>query len=452
MLARMMDAARMPDRYDLLIEAGTVLPMTAGHPVLRDGAVAVSGGRLAYVGPAAALPPRPTARRLSAPGGVLCPGLLNLHAHLPHSLLLALGDGLSVQDWLEGLIFPIERSAVDVEFVRTGTELGLLQMLAAGVTLSVDMYYFEAEMAAVVDRVGARAVLGQTVIGLPAPDAAGPEEGLRRAERFLLEWAGHGRVEPAVAPHAVYTTGPDVLCATRDLCARHGARCLIHLSEAHHEIASVSARHGKSPIALVEDLGLLTVPTVAAHVIYPQPGDLQILQRRQVAVAHCPQSNLHMGEDVAPVREYLRAGVPVGLGSDGAGSAPGVDLCAEAALCGHLMKLRAGRADGASARELLHLLTAGAAAALGRADLGSLAPGQPADLVLFEPAGPVPDPLLADPYAFVIYAGPQRRVALTLVEGKVLYERGAFPTVDLDDLGARVRAQIERMRAALRQQ
>ena len=457
-----MSATLPPDLLiDLLIEADTLLPMTPGSPVIADGAVAIADGRLVFVGPRSELSHFTARRTLRFPGGTVTPGLINLHAHLPHSLLLGAGDGLPVAEWLHRLIFPIERRAVDAEFVRVGAELALAQALAAGVTLSVDMFYFEEVIANAVEESGARAVLGQTVIGFPSPDAADAAVGLQRAARFLSAWRGHPRVEPAVAPHSAYTNTTDTLRAVRDLCQQTGARCLIHLSEAQSELAQIAAQHGTTPIAYVDSLGLLDGPVVAAHVIYPDRGpraqpaaqppgpDVALLARKKVAVAHCPQSNLHMGEGIAPVRRLLDAGVAVGLGTDGAGSAPGVDLLADAALAGRLMKTVAGRPDAVSASALLHLLTAGAAAALGRSDLGTLSVGSLADVVVFEPSGPLADPLLCDPYALLVYASAHRRVALTVVDGQVCYERGAYPRLDVPRLAAEVAVQRERMRQAI---
>ena len=186
---------------DLVVSAGAVLTMDATGKIVRNGAVAVRGGRILAVGPAVEITRRFRARRhIRRPDALLTPGLINGHTHAPMSLLRGIADDVPLQTWLERFIFPAEERNVDEAFVRAGARLAMLEMMLGGITTYADMYYFEHAIAEETQRAGMRAVLGQTIIGFPAPDYKTPQQALEAAERFIRAWRGHPLVTPAVAP------------------------------------------------------------------------------------------------------------------------------------------------------------------------------------------------------------------------------------------------------------
>src|SRR5712691_11260210 len=192
---------------DAIWSARWVVTMDAQRRVIENGAVAIVGDHIAAVGPRAEIDRayRPQ-QRLDRPDAILAPGLINTHTHAAMSLFRGIADDMNLQDWLQKFIFPAEAKNVDREFVRWGTRLALLEMALSGTTTFVDMYYFEETVAAETKKAGMRGVLGQTVIGFPAPDYKTPEAALAGAERFIKAYADDSLIVPAVAPHAIYTT------------------------------------------------------------------------------------------------------------------------------------------------------------------------------------------------------------------------------------------------------
>ena len=209
---------------------------------------------------------------MEQPNAILAPGLINTHTHAAMSLFRGVADDLKLQDWLEKYIFPAEAKNVDREFVRWGTRLGLLEMALSGTTTFADMYYFEDTVAEETKKAGMRGVLGQTVIGFPAPDYKTPEAALAGAETFLKAYADDPLIMPAVAPHAIYTTSDETLQAARTLADRYGKPLIIHLAETKANFDEAMQKRKKTPTATLADLGVLNGWTLVGARRVARPG------------------------------------------------------------------------------------------------------------------------------------------------------------------------------------
>jgi 5-methylthioadenosine/S-adenosylhomocysteine deaminase len=310
---------------DVLIDGGTVVTMDPDRRVLEGGALALRGNRIVAVLEAGTA--RPAAReRIDARGQLVIPGLVNTHGHVPMTLLRGLADDMPVMTWLTGFIFPIEAREVNPDFVYEGTRLGCLEMLLSGTTTYTDMYYFEDEVARATSDVGMRGVLGQTVIGFPAPDYKTPDESLAAAERLIQKWKGHALVVPSVAPHALYTTPVDVVRRAHALARRYGVPLQIHAAEIADEDERVLKSAGQRSIPALAGAGVLGPGTILHHAIWLREDDLAVLARSGASTSHNPESNMKTAAGVAPVPELLAAGVAVGLGTDGPASNNNLDM------------------------------------------------------------------------------------------------------------------------------
>jgi 5-methylthioadenosine/S-adenosylhomocysteine deaminase len=435
---------------DLIIANGIVVTVDEERRIINPGAVAIRGGTIAAVGPASAIAAGYTGRdTIDARGRVVMPGLINTHTHAPMVLYRGLGDDLALMDWLQKYIFPAEAKTVSPAFVRTGTQLAALEMIQSGTTTYVDMYYFEEEIARITKRAGLRGVLGQTIIEFPVPDAKTPGDALKRAEAFMREFQSDELITPAVAPHAVYTNDAATLTQSRDLARKYDAPLVIHLSETEAEIPLSLTRHKARPVATLEALGVLTGRVIAAHGVWIQADEIQLLRKRGVGVAHNPESNMKLASGTAPVPEYLAAGVHVGLGTDGAASNNDLDMFEAMRQAAFLHKLQSKDPRVVSAPVALEMATLGGAHVIGRErELGSIEVGKRADLIVVRMDRARQTPMY-DPVSHLVYATRGDDVETTIVNGRILMRAGKVLTLDEAAVLKEARAAANQVRAAV---
>lgn len=417
-----------------LVTGGTVVTMDATGVVIPDGAVAITDGRIVAVGSRAELEAgHPDARRIDAAGGIILPGLINAHTHVPMVLFRGLADDLELMDWLENHIFPAEAEHVDEEFVRVGTRLACIEMLRGGITTFVDGYYFEDAIAEEADACGMRAILGSTLIDFPAPDNKTWEDAVAYARKFVEKWRGHSRITAAFGPHSPYTVSTEHLQEVHAVATELDAPLLIHLAEDRGEIERVTQATGMTSVDYLESLGMLDSRMLAAHMVWPSPTEIELLAARGVGVAHCPQSNMKIAAGVAPVPAMIEAGVAVGVGTDGAASNNDLNLWEEIDTAAKLAKVTTGDPTVVTARQAMAMATIEGARAVGLDSvIGSIEVGKAADLIVVAADGlhQQPQPAEINPYSLLAYATKASDVRTVIIEGKVVFENGQVLTLD----------------------
>ena len=420
-----------PTPADLIVTNAIVVTMDAGATVLPRGAVAIAGGRILVVDTTDAVTRGFSAKEtIDAEGQIVLPGLINTHGHAPMVLYRGLADDLALMEWLEKYIFPAEAQTVSPSFVRAGTRLAALEMIQSGTTTYADMYYFEEEIGRVTREAGLRGVLGQTIIRFPVADAKTPQEGLARTEAFLKEFAGDELITPAIAPHAMYTLDRATLLTARSMADRYTAPVLIHLAETADEAKTSQKTHGMSPTRYLESIGFWGPRTLAAHAVWLDEADIRILASRSVAVSHNPESNMKLASGTAKVPAMRHAGIPVGLGTDGAASNNDLDMFEAMRQAAFLHKLTTGDPRALPASVALAMATIEGAKALRMDDrLGSLEPGKRADLIVVSTKGARQTPLY-DPVSHLVYVARGDDVQTTIVNGRVLMRDRQVLTLD----------------------
>jgi 5-methylthioadenosine/S-adenosylhomocysteine deaminase len=368
---------------DFIVSARYVVTVDPQYRIIENGAVAVKAANIVAVGARAAIDAAyRTPQRIDRPNAVLMPGLINTHTHAAMTLLRGIADDLALQDWLVNHIFPAEAKNVTPEFVEWGAKLACIEMMLSGTTTFTDMNYFEDVAARAVKQAGMRGVMGETIIRFPVPDAKTPAIALANTARFLDSFAGDELIVPAVAPHAIYTNEDETLKASRALADRFHAPLVIHVSETEQEVKDSQAQRRGTPVEVLERLGVLDGPTIAAHCVWVNRKDMDILARHRTGVAHCPSSNMKLASGAAPVAEMLAHGVTVGLGTDGAASNNDLDLMEEMDLAGKLQKLVTRDPRSLPGRKIIEMATIDGARVLGLdSKIGSLEPGKRADMI-----------------------------------------------------------------------
>ncbi len=432
---------------DILLINGLVVTMNALGDQLPQGAVAIRGGAIMAVGPTSEIAAAWQAPEVvDCEGAAILPGLVNVHSHVPMSLLRGLADDLRLDVWLFGYMLPVEREFVSAEFCRWGTRLSCAEMIRCGVTCFADMYYYEHEVAEAAAEAGMRAVCAQTVMKWPTPDAESYDEGLARCRKFLEAWQGHRLVTPAVGPHAPETSTPELLRESARLAAEFGAPLLIHVAETAGGVEETRSLYGLSPVEVLEEHGLLDGRLLAAHCVHITEREREILARRGAGVAHNPTSNLKLASGVADVVGMLEAGIAVGLGTDGQASNNDQDLFQEMHLAALLPKGIHLDPTALPARQAFAMATIGGARALGmEAVIGSLETGKRADVTILELncVHNVPrfDLSADNTYSQLVYAAKGHDVRDVLIDGRWVMRDRKLLTLD----EAQVRAEAQRI-------
>ncbi len=426
-------ASQLPaEPADWIYTARYVVTMDAQHRLIDDGAVAIRGDRIVAVGKRADINRQfQAAHRLDRPDAIIMPGLINTHTHAAMSLLRGIADDLRLQEWLEKYIFPAEAKNVSPDFVLWGTRLACLEMMLSGTTAYVDMYYFEDRVAQATKEAGLRGVLGETILRFKSPDSATANDALQYAEKFIQQYKNDALIVPAPAPHAIFTNDDSDLRAARRLADKYSVPLLIHLSETKVENDDAQRTRGMSPTRLLDTLGVLNGPVIAAHGVWLDDGDMNILKARGTGVAHCPSSNMKLASGVAPVVKLLALGIPVGLGTDGpAGSNNDFDLMEDMNLAADLQKVTSGDPTALNAEQAVAMATIIGARVAGLDKLiGSLEAGKRADLIMLRLDRPHAVPLY-NVYSQIVYALKGSDVQDVVVNGKPIVRDGRSLTLD----------------------
>ena len=383
-------------KVDLLVTGGIIVTMDGPRRILEDGAVAVKGDEILAVASRAELESKyQPATTIDARGGLVLPGFINGHTHVPMTLFRGLHDDVTLNDWLYKYIFPAEAKNVNEEFVRWGTRLAAAEQIRGGVTTFADMYYFEDAVAEETKAAGMRGVLGETFIDFPAPDNKSEAEALAYTEKFLKKWQGDPLIHAAAAPHSIYTCSKKTLQDSAALARKYHAPILIHTSEMKKEWEDSEKQNGMSPVQYLDKVGVLGPDVVSAHCIFVDEADRKTLAERQVGCIHNPSSNMMIASGVSPVPEMRAAGVAVGLGTDGpAGSNNDLDLMEEMDLAAKLAKITKLNPLALNAKAVVEMATIDGARALHmEKEIGSLEAGKKADLIVISLDEPnaVPD-------------------------------------------------------------
>jgi 5-methylthioadenosine/S-adenosylhomocysteine deaminase len=451
MLAVSLFAQTAKTKADLIVSGGTVVTMDRVRAIVEDGAVVIKGDTILEVGSRAELEGKyQAAQTIDARGTLVLPGFVNGHTHVPMTLFRGLHDDVTLDEWLHKYIFPAEAKNVDEEFVRWGTRLAAAEQIRSGITTFADMYYFEDVIAEETKAAGMRGVLGETFIDFPAPDNKSEAEMLAYTEKFLKRWQGDPLIQAAPAPHSIYTCSRKTLQDSAALARKYQAPILIHVAEMKKEWEDSEKQNGMSPVGYLNSIGVLGPDVVAAHCIYVDETDRELLAQKQVGCVHNPSSNMMLASGVSPVPEMRAAGVAVGLGTDGpAGSNNDLDLMEEMDLAAKLAKITKMSPTALNAKAVVEMATIDGAKALHMdKEIGSLEPGKKADLILISLDEPNAVPMY-DIYAQLAYALKASDVETVVIGGKVVMRDRKLLTVNEEQAIRKAREYKKTIAASL---
>lgn len=422
---------------NLLIKGCTILPMTAsesdpckyfvGNIGIADGKILFADAKPASIDRFRARSHEPL-EEIDGEGMVALPGFINLHNHVSMSLMRSYADDMPLMPWLNDKIWPFE-AKLNGEDIYLGARLGIAEMLLGGTTTFVDMYWHSDRVADAVSEMGIRGVVCPTFVGANYDNFE--PEAIRMAEKYGSK---KGRIQIMLAAHAAYTCPPDTLKKALKIADRYGLGIQIHVSETLDEQRMIREQYGKTPVAHLRDVGLFERPVLAAHCVYVDEADMEIMARCGVSVAHNPQSNMKLASGIAPVSRMLEAGINVGIGTDGPSSNNDLDMWEELRTASLLQKVAMLNPCALTAYQTLRMVTVHGAKAIGReGELGVIAPGALADLMLVDMRSPHLSPQ-NDLIANLVYCGKASDVDTVIVDGQVVVKEHQLLTADVQTL------------------
>ncbi len=422
--------------YDILIQNGTILTVNSAFDTLENGLVCIKDGKIQRIEERTSHQPLPAARKtVDARGGVILPGLVNTHTHSPMALFRGLADDLPLMTWLNDYIFKAEARWLNPETVYTATLLSCAEMLLSGTTTCCDGYFFEDSVAGAMQASGMRAILGQGIVDFPAPGVPEPEKNVDEALRFIEKWR---KKTPLITPglfcHSPYTCSKETLRSARRVADKTGALFQIHVAETKKEAEQIHEENGMSPVQYLDRIGVLNSRTLVVHAIWVDEKDMACMAKRHVGVSVTTESHMKLASGIAPVPEFVKHGLAVGMGTDGCASNNNLDMFQEMDFMAKLHKAKLLDPTVMDARQVLTMATKGGAEAIGLGDgIGSIEVGKRADLIIVDTHKPHLTPLY-DPASHLVYAASGSDVRDVVIDGRVVVKDRRLLTIDVEDV------------------
>ncbi len=427
-------------KVDILITNGVVVTMDSKERVIDNGAVAITGDRIVDIGPSEKFSECRAGKIIDAKNGIIMPGLINTHTHAAMTCFRGLADDLHLMTWLNDFIFPAE-SKLNYEKVKTGALLACAEMILSGTTCFADMYLFEDAVAEAARQAGIRAVVGEVLYDFPSPSYGTIEEGFAYTENLIKKWEGDPLITVAVEPHSPYLCAPDLLTRAGDLANEYEVPLIIHVAETQTEVNTILESYGKTPIAHLAEIGVLSPLLLACHCVALTDKDIDLLASFDVKVSHNPESNMKLASGIAPVPQLMEAGVCVGLGTDGCTSNNNIDMFQEMDTAAKIHKVNTLDPTVMDAKTVLKMATTDAAKALGLDEVtGSLVPGKKADVIVIDTNKPHLTPMY-NLHSHLVYAAGGNDVDTSVINGQVVMENRRLLTLDI----AKVMADVNQV-------
>lgn len=420
----------------LLVRGATVVTQDDDRRVLADHDVYCESDIVQEIAPKVATEADIV---IDGRGHAVIPGLLNTHTHLAMGLFRGYGDDMVLEQWLQERIWPAEGRLTE-ETMRAGAKLNLLEMVAAGTTGFLDMYFMEPLLAKTTADAGLRGWMGWGLVDVgTTPEGEAHERLDGPFQAFAEEYKGHELIVPTPAPHGTYTCNPETLARSAELAEKYDTLVHVHCSETRTEVYDVERRYGKRPVAQLAAHGALSERTVLAHCGWITKAEVREIAQAKAKVSHNPVSNMKLATGgTTPLPELFEAGATVGLGTDGCASNNGSSMFETMKFAALLQKQHRWDPTVVPAQTALDMATRGGAATFRRADLGTVEEGKSADLVLLDMHKPHLVPC-HDIVSNLVYAAQSGDVSHTVVGGRLLYADGHFTTLDKDAVLAEAR-------------
>lgn len=416
-----------------VIKNVNIVTLNANFDVLLNYAILIDGAKISKIAQSV---DEVGAEVYDAQGQWVMPGFVNTHTHLPMTIFRGLADDLPFEEWLYKKIWPAEKKFLNKDSIRIGSELGILEMIQGGTTTFNDMYFFSHDIAEVVARSGIRGFIGESVVDFPTHTYQNLEEALQINKSLIEKYKDHPNVRPSISAHAPYSCSPETIQEVKALARENDLVYNIHISETQEEVQESLTKKGKRPVEYLNDLGVLDKKTIGAHCVWLNEEEIQIYKASGSHVSHNPSSNLKLACGFAPIQEFIKNGINVAVGTDGAASNNNTDMIEEMRLSTLIHKGTSNDPTVLNSRTSLRMVTQNGANALGMGkQLGSIEEGKIADLIFIDLNKPRSTPIY-DVHSTLVYAAHSGQIQSVMINGEFVMKDKVILTLDEEKVKA----------------
>lgn len=423
----------------------SIVTLNAAFEILENGELLITNGVIDAVGKSVEAE---DAEVVDGRGQWVMPGFVNTHTHLPMTIFRGLADDLPFEQWLYKKIWPAEKKFLNKESIRIGSELGILEMIQGGTTTFNDMYFFSHQIAEVVERSKIRGFIGESVVDFPTHTYQNLEEALQINKELIEKYKDHPNVKPSISAHAPYSCSPETIQEVKGLAMDNDLVYNIHISETQEEVQESLDKKGKRPVNYLYDLGVLDHRTVGAHCVWLNEEEIELYKSSGANVSHNPSSNLKLACGFAPIQDFIKSGINVAIGTDGAASNNNTDMIEEMRLSTLIHKGTSNDPTALNAKTSLRMITQNGANAVGMGEqLGSIEKGKIADLVFIDLNKPRTTPIY-DVHSSLVYAAHSGQIQSVMINGEFVMKDKVMLTLDEE----KVKAEAQELALKIRKE
>ncbi|MCD6346902.1 MAG: amidohydrolase [Bacteroidales bacterium] len=415
---------------DIAIVGGDILTMDPDQPIIRQGLILINNDRIEYCGNQLTPDQYDAKKTIQASGSVVLPPFFNQHTHPSVSLYRGLGADLRLNEWLEQVIWPLEKEFCHPDFVYLGTQLSLAEMILNGTGAAAIMDFHTASVGKAFLEAGMRGVIGEAIFSTPTPSCKTADEGFAYTESLLSTFGNNELLDIYVVIHAPFTSSPEIYSLAAEKAKEWDVMCTSHVAETKREVTWSNEKFGMSPVQLLESTGVLDTKFVLVHGVHLNDEDMNILKKHDVPVIHNPHSNMMLGSGICPVHQLIEMDIKVGLGTDSAASNNNLSMLREMQTAARLHKLSDFNAAELPAEQALKMATRTGYEIYGKSDIGVLGKGKKADLQIInlEQVHNTPHYGLA---SALVYSTHPEDIKTLIINGKIIMEDRELLTIHL---------------------
>jgi len=432
-------------KVDLAIHGADVLTMNENLDIIHDGLVLIKGKRIEYCGPKLPKSSYVTTKTIEANGSYVLPAFFNQHTHPSLSVYRGLGADLRLKDWLEQVIWPLEKAFCSPDMVYLGTQLSLIEMIRNGTAAAACMDFYTQSVAKAFSEAGVRCFVGEAIFDNPTPSCMTPDDAFGYTAQLKYTWQDSDLISPYLVLHAPFTCEPETMEKGALLSQEEEILVTSHVAETKYELEWTKSRFKMTPVELIDSTGLLDQRFILVHGVHLSDSDIDILVKKDIPVIHNPHSNMLLGSGICRVSELIRKGINVGIGTDSAASNNQLSMLTELQTTSRLQKACYEDPTLLPAAQVIQMATQQGYRNYKISNGGCLEEGQLADLQIISNNRPHNSPSFGA-FEHIVYSCHPTDISTLIVNGQVLMEDRKITTLDEEIIIRECKKMAKRVR------